>query len=114
MQRFRGGLVFKAHRLCVSLNSRLESNKEEENHAQPVNLRIVGESEWGKVVFKVHRILHHSTLGLRVIKKRTKSGAGLVAQLVESAGSSAGPNKYSSSSLSLSSLELSDTQVYDP
>ena len=30
MQRFRGGLVFKAHRVCVSLNSRLESNKEEE------------------------------------------------------------------------------------
>ena len=29
VQRFRGGLVFKAHRLCVSLNSRLESNKEE-------------------------------------------------------------------------------------
>jgi len=29
--RFRGGLVFKAHRLCVSLNSRLESNKEEED-----------------------------------------------------------------------------------
>ena len=28
MKRFRGGLVFKAHRLCVSLNSRLESNKE--------------------------------------------------------------------------------------
>jgi len=26
----RGGLVFKEHRLCVSLNSRLESNKEEE------------------------------------------------------------------------------------
>ena len=33
MQRFRGGLVFKAHRLCVSLNSRLEGNKEEENVA---------------------------------------------------------------------------------
>ena len=30
MQRFRGGLAFKAHRLCVSLNSRLESNEEEE------------------------------------------------------------------------------------
>ena len=30
MQRFRGGLVFKADRLCVSLNSRLESHKEEE------------------------------------------------------------------------------------
>ena len=28
--RFRGGLVFKAHRLWVSHNSRLESNKEEE------------------------------------------------------------------------------------
>ena len=31
MQRFRGGLVFKAHRLRGSLNSRLESNKEEED-----------------------------------------------------------------------------------
>ena len=30
VQRFRGGLVFEAHGLCVSLNSRLESNKEEE------------------------------------------------------------------------------------
>jgi len=29
VQRFRGGLAFKDHRLCVSLNSRLESNKEE-------------------------------------------------------------------------------------
>ena len=29
VQRFRGRLVFKTHRLCVSLNSRLESNKDE-------------------------------------------------------------------------------------
>ena len=29
VQRFRGGLVCKAHRLCVSINSRLESNKDE-------------------------------------------------------------------------------------
>jgi len=29
-QRFPGGLVFKAHRLCVSLSARLESKKEEE------------------------------------------------------------------------------------
>jgi len=29
VQRFRSGLVFKSHRLCVSLNSRLESNEEE-------------------------------------------------------------------------------------
>ena len=35
MQRFRGGLVFKAHRLCVSLNSRLESDKEEEDRRGP-------------------------------------------------------------------------------
>ena len=35
-QRFRGGLVFKAHGLCVSLNARLESNKEEEEaHQDP-------------------------------------------------------------------------------
>ena len=33
VQRFRGGLVFKAHRLWVSLNTRLESNKEEEEEA---------------------------------------------------------------------------------
>jgi len=31
--KFRGGLVCKAHRLYVSLNSRLESNKEEEEEA---------------------------------------------------------------------------------
>jgi len=30
-RRFRGGLVFKAHRLCASLNSRLESNEERED-----------------------------------------------------------------------------------
>jgi len=30
MQPFRGGLVFMTHRIFVSLNSRLESNKEEE------------------------------------------------------------------------------------
>ena len=30
VQRFRGGLVFKADRLCASTISRLESNKEEE------------------------------------------------------------------------------------
>jgi len=30
VQLFRGGLVIQAHRLCISLNSRLESNKEEE------------------------------------------------------------------------------------
>ena len=42
VQRFRGGLVFKAHRLCVSLNSRLESNKEEEQF-----LRFAPIMMWG-------------------------------------------------------------------
>jgi len=35
--RFRGGLVFKAHRLFVSLNPRLESNREE---GDPVPARV--------------------------------------------------------------------------
>ena len=39
-QRFRGGLVFKAHRLCASLNSTLESNKEEEEDTSTLNLTL--------------------------------------------------------------------------
>jgi len=35
VQRFRGGLVIKAHRLCVALNSRRESNQEERRIAPP-------------------------------------------------------------------------------
>ena len=38
VQHFRGGLACKAHRLCVSLNSRLESNKEEAEEDQPVGV----------------------------------------------------------------------------
>ena len=34
VQRFRDGLVFKAHRLCVALNFGLASNKEEEKDGQ--------------------------------------------------------------------------------
>ena len=46
VQRFRGGLVFKAHTLCVSLNSRLQSNKEEEEGCQtrPQRARMRGET----------------------------------------------------------------------
>ena len=46
VQHFRGGLVFKAHRRCVSLNSRLESNQVEEDvlgtrdHVRPRSNRI--------------------------------------------------------------------------
>jgi len=50
VQRFRGGLVCKAHRLCVSLNARL--------------------------VFKAHRLVYHSKRGLGVIKKKRGYIAG--------------------------------------
>jgi len=108
VKRFRGGLVFKTLRLCVSLNSRLESNKEEEGedrcgrclelpHFEAVRaathlelphliralrgglseaVRGRGGPLWevkrfrGGLVFKAHRLLYHSTLGLRVIKKK--------------------------------------------
>jgi len=47
VQRFRGGLVVKAHRLCVSLNSRLESNKEEYSAPRcrrwPLSLSCLGQ-----------------------------------------------------------------------
>ena len=46
MQRFQDGLVFKAHRLCVSLNSRRKSNKEEEeedaDETPPASLAYAG------------------------------------------------------------------------
>ena len=38
VRRFRGGLVFKAHRLCVSLNSRLQGNQEEEEDSSFVDV----------------------------------------------------------------------------
>ena len=43
MQRFQGGLLLEAHRLCVSLNSRLESNEEEEKFLgrTPPDLRVM-------------------------------------------------------------------------
>ena len=52
LQRFRGGLVFKAHRLCVSLNSRLD--------------RLID------FVYHSTLGLYHSTLGLRVIEKKKR------------------------------------------
>ena len=36
VQQFRGGLGFKAHRLYVSLNFRLESNEEEEKNKMKI------------------------------------------------------------------------------
>jgi len=64
MKRFRGGLVFKAHRLCVSLNSELESNKEEDDYTNAVIWRgWVGGTTPSDVV------------GFRSIPLRTKSAA---------------------------------------
>jgi len=134
VKRFRGGLVFKAHRLCVSLNSRLESHKERERDGlhlpqalpkgpprfkngetggfpyqtrglschergscshktellqprrQALHPHPARQSDFlnkpmellyrhlqrfrGGLVFKAHRRVYHSTLGLRVIKKK--------------------------------------------
>ena len=105
VQRFRGGLVLKADRLYVSLNSRLESNQEEDEWECAGEYRIgIGKGEpttdhtmWdvklsypplllyafttslafcslkllrqALLVFKAHRLVYHSTLGLREIKR---------------------------------------------
>ena len=101
VQRFRGGLVFKAHRLCVSLNSRRESNKEEvvslnsrresnkEEEEEEGSWARGGDddiAETGEV-----GVMSPFWLGLRLV-----------------------PCLHSCSSLLLSSLELSDTKVYEP
>ena len=48
MQLFRGGLVFKARRLCVSPNSRLESNKENEEEEALHSLPRANEAQGTK------------------------------------------------------------------
>ena len=77
---------------------------------------------------EAHRLLCHSTLGLRVIKKKKKkkvleSRGEAVRWLFEEARlahpntENPGPeirNQEPFSSVLLSSLELSDTQVYEP
>jgi len=69
----------KAHRLFVSLNSRRESDKEEKRSFRggPATRRRRTSGErapdsgtWFTGVFKAHRLVYHSTLGLRVITKR--------------------------------------------
>ena len=78
--------------MVVSLNSRLESNKEEEKRLRldrswsrmsqpPVTPPSSASSRStastcrfrGGLVYKAHRLLYHSTLGLRVITKKKKS-----------------------------------------
>jgi len=55
VQRFRGGLVFKAHRLCVSLNSRRESN----NQKKKDGVAGSGEGVCGARRVCCHSVEHH-------------------------------------------------------
>ena len=76
MQRFRGGLVFKAHRLLYHSTLGLRVIKKKcrvypESHVlrrDDIALRIFFAHLKERLVFKAHRLLYHSTLGLRVIK----------------------------------------------
>ena len=64
LQRFRGGLVFKAHRRCVSLNSRLESNTEEETPASITRERSLSKEKRlnPERTFFVHRLSSYTSI----------------------------------------------------
>ena len=49
MQRFRGGLVSKARRLCVSFKSKLGSDQEEEEDISGACLRVHGNQTYEKI-----------------------------------------------------------------
>ena len=68
MQRFRGGLVFKAQRLCVSLNSRLESIKEHEEAPAPAGLSLRSERglshcQGALIVCEIVPLYYHACMG---------------------------------------------------
>jgi len=80
--------VVQDHRLFGSLESRLERNKEGERSSapgfQPFPGQVLGFKETishkcgavrGGLVCKAHRLLEHSTLGSRVIKKEREGSA---------------------------------------
>jgi len=54
-----GGLLFEAHRLCVSLNTRLESNKGEEEVSGFSGFGFQGVLGWGvdHLLGRQHRLL---------------------------------------------------------
>jgi len=95
VKRFRGGLVFKAHRLVdhstlgwgvikkkkdrpvvkepflgelAAVRVRFTSRLDHHLQARPHQRRL------SKCVFKAHRLVYDSTLGWRVIKKKKKCG----------------------------------------
>ena len=51
VQRSRGGLVCKAHRLCVSLNFRLENNKEEKHKVERSGSKVACASRFCRCGF---------------------------------------------------------------
>jgi hypothetical protein len=74
--------------------------------------RLVFHSTLG-LVFEAHRLVHHSALGSRVIKKkRDCSHASTPPELYRREGGV--PSSRTSSALLLSSIEFSDTEVYEP
>ena len=69
MKRFRGGLVFKAHRLVYHSTLDLGVTKKKKyRHAAFLHQQVSGFR--GGLAFKAHRLLYHSTQGLRVIEKK--------------------------------------------
>ena len=77
VQRFRGGLVCKAHRLCVALNSRLESNKEEDEDLPGRGERRLEELD------RLHPGLGHRPRKLRPRVALSDSEEGLCVRLID-------------------------------
>jgi len=67
VQRFRGGLVFKAHILCVSLISRLESNKEEEEEDTASGRHGPWQAEYRGISLIRNRLPQDPTVGLCLV-----------------------------------------------
>ena len=78
MQRFRSGLVFKAHRLCESLNSRLiwkcpasrpaASSLRRRDRVSNYFTAMCSGFEAGSYL-RLIDVVYHATLGLRVTKR---------------------------------------------
>ena len=75
MQRFRGGLVFKTHRLLYHSTLGLRVIKK---RFQGLGFRgeLFGVSNSEGSYLRLIDFVYHSTLGLRVIKKKKVSNSG--------------------------------------
>ena len=72
MGRFRGGLVFKAHRLYVSLNSRLESNKKEERTTRAADRALKNDPRSSKTLLSLNLRLKDLLGPVTRVKKKKK------------------------------------------